>query len=122
MRLFLTSGHCQTSPGFIRRRSAKVGQDAAGETALAAVDARLALLAPQVVLRQEFLPYGCADVLPWEGLIDRSFPVSIKVWVQTAGCESLHPQVIAEMLVPGIEFRPVLPGLIDDFSHPPVTA
>ena len=84
----------------------KAGQDAACKAALAAVDARLALLAPEVVLGQEFLPQCCADVLPREGLVYWSFPVGIKVRLQTDGCESLHPQVIAVMLVPGIELCP----------------
>src|SRR5690606_29621076 len=73
--------HRRALPRLRRRLAAQVlqlRQDAAGEAVVAAIDARLAPLAHQVVAGQEAARHGHVNVLPREHLVDRPPAVGVE--------------------------------------------
>ena len=82
----------------------KGGQDATSKAALTTIDPGLALQAPKIIFSEELLANRGADVLPRKGFIDRSFAVGIKDRIKTNRLKSSHPEVVTEMLFPGVKF------------------
>src|SRR5512135_1082577 len=100
----------------------KSRQDPASKTALPTVDAGLAAQAPQIILGQEFLAHGGVDMVPWQGFVNWPLAVRIEIGFKADETECFQPKVVAKKFFPGIKLNASLPGLVDDFSHAPVSA
>ncbi len=87
---------------------------------VAAVHPRLLRLTHQIILRQELPRHGDIKMLPGEQLVNPPLAMSEESGVQSLGGEGIQPGAFAEMFAPGVEFRPVPPGALHHFRHPPV--
>ena len=109
-------------PGIFSSQIHEGWQNTAGKTALTAVDTGLAAFAHQVIFRQEFTPDGRAEMLPWEGFIDQALAVGEVRWPESGEGKRIQPAVVIKMLMPGIKFCALFPGLVDHLSCTAVAA